>query len=587
MALPKKAIAEALLEVNAWHQNVPLLLVFSRQRPGPEGEVAGNVSAVRAVYDSLFNLELVGIEDPSQEFYLHLCHGSSGVKEYPYALRKPTSNYGKTHQRIIKDTFANADGFLTRIEGGRYKLKAGAGGLIKAYLKRQDPIDLRPLLLLLNWSQAEPHQTVGDLWLKFEEEFGVTEPPFSEVFTCSGREDELPADGGAEFADVRSLFLPDEYGTGNLDAAFWNRFRVLLTGRLDDLKWQGDKTSLVTGVTTALMHDQAVFLLGAPGTGKTSIVSGAIVPALREARGSDHPLRFSQYSLTPSTTQADLFGFQGLDGDWVEGPFVRDVLIPLQDDASPVISPDAQPNDGSDLQSDQEAIPHLVFFDEANRVDIEGLLAFVQPAFDRLQARNEAGIITLGLRRYVMPKRVWRIFAGNSPSADTGRRVQSRPFKRRLSVVFPPNPVKEIVGSASRFKSMALDLLERAKDSPDPEVRDPSLAFLGDLEADPAPLEDLRAVLEVVVQLPRVAMTIGLMESLLLRASAARSQEETSPIDMALFQSLPGLLEGDAATVELLKTEAASRGFVKFADAIGRDVLGSQSVLSFEIDPIL
>ena len=85
--------------------------------------------------------------------------------------------------------------------------------------------------------------------------------------------------------------------------------------------------------------------------------------------------------------------------------------------------------------------PHLVFFDEANRVDIEGLIAPVQAALDRMQARKPGGVITLGRDQYVLPAKVWRIFAGNSPATDIGRKEQSRPFKRRLSVVSPPDPM--------------------------------------------------------------------------------------------------------------------------------------------------
>lgn len=55
-----EAIRSAIIEINKWHPNTPLLLVFSQQKPGSKGEVSGGAQAVRNVYDNLFNLENKG-----------------------------------------------------------------------------------------------------------------------------------------------------------------------------------------------------------------------------------------------------------------------------------------------------------------------------------------------------------------------------------------------------------------------------------------------------------------------------------------------------------------------------------------------
>jgi MoxR-like ATPase len=583
----RDVLVDAVKTINRWHPNTPLLLVFSKQKPGTKGTVFGNVESVRSAYDSLFNLDQIGVQDSSRKFYLHFCHGSSGAKDYPFAIKKPTENYGKTHQRIIKDTFANPEGFLTRTSEGKYVLKENAESIILKYLDANGPIDLRPLVLLHYWNRAAGATTVGDLWRQFNSAFAVNMKPFDKVFTCSGTDDPVPLGPTDETLNMRQLCLPDEYGTGTIDSEFWNRFRSILEDKLKEQNWQGRLGPLIAGITSGLMQDQAIFLLGAPGTGKTSLVTNAILPALRETYGTENNLKFSEFPLTPASTSSDVFGFQGLDGNWVKGPFVRDVMQAYtQEQNEP-----AESSAGSAVYDGEAASsppPHLVFFDEANRVDIEGLLAPIQSALDRMQARKPGGVITLGRDQYVLPTRVWRIFAGNSPATDIGRKEQSRPFKRRLSVVLPPDPMEEVLANASRFRSACLDLLERAAKIEDVEVSDSALALLGDLKSNANRLEDLRVVLEGVRALPQIAVTVGLVESILLRAASHKALKQDAPLDAALSQTLVGLVAGDNTGVEHVAALASERGFSQLNLAIMRDVVGTQQTDGrFEVDPVL
>jgi MoxR-like ATPase len=386
---------------------------------------------------------------------------------------------------------------------------------------------------------------------------------------------------------MRLVCLPGEYGSGAFDGNFWNRFRSLLEDNLQRLKWQGRTSPLVNGITAALMNDQAVFLLGAPGTGKTTVVTDAILPALREAIGTENELRFSEFPLTPASTSSDVFGFQGLDGNWVAGPFVRDVMIPYEVEAGNIVGDEVE-DLSARVEDGPEKRAHVVFFDEANRVDIEALLSPIQSALDRMQARRPGGVVTLGRGQYTLPSKLWRIYAGNSPATDIGRKEQSRPFKRRLSVVLPPDPIEELVGNTSRFRAACLEFLERATNVKDVEVSEPALGMVGDLSANPARLEDLRLVLEAVRALPQVAVTVGLVESILLRAAAHRSLRQDSPIDSALTQSLVGLLSGDATDVERVAQVAEERTFSLFAQSVRRDVLQPQHADGhFEVDALL
>jgi MoxR-like ATPase len=570
------ALKESVLEMNRWHPNTPLILVLSKQRKPPSDIVDGGAAAVRATYDALFGLDHIGIEDAARSHYLHLCHG--GAESFPFAVRKPTGNYGKTHQRILKDTFGQQ--FLTRESEGKYRLRSDFAKLVLEYLGHSKPIDLRPLVLYSRWSNPGQAKTIGDLWKDFAVDFGVDREPYKKVFTCSSLDMPLPLVPQASVSPlaVKQLLLPSEYGSGTFGPEFWTRFRVLLSRRLKDLRWQGDVSALSAEISAALMHDHSLFLLGAPGTGKTTIVLEAVLPALRESCGTETDLRFGYHTLTPSTTASDLFGFQGLDGSWISGPLVEQALVPYVESQSDADEPDP----GGEL-----AIPRLLFFDEANRVDIEALLSPMQGAFDRLQSRQEPPVLTLGQSRYLVPKKVWRIFAGNSPAADSGRREQSRPFKRRVPLVMPPDPIDAALSSDSAFTRLCLQLLEKSAAHPNPESSEPARALLGEYTKNSDRIEDLRAVILGVRELKRVPITVGLVESVLLRAACHRALGTEASLDVGLRASVLSLVAGDRATAERVAKIANERRFPALGHSMQESVFAVQAEIAIELDAIL
>jgi MoxR-like ATPase len=582
-----EAIRSAIREINAWHPNTPLILVFSRQKKRPKETLDGGAQAVREVYDRLFALDCAGLADESRSYYLHLCHHEQ--QEFPFALRKPTQNYGKTHQRIIKDTFGQ--NFLNRVGEGQYNLREGFAQNVKEYLGLAATLDLRPLVLLHYWNRVAGAATVGDLWRRFSDEFGVDREPYDGVFSCTGLNEPLPLVSAVDlpFARMRQFLLPNEYGTGALNVDFWRRFRILLEDRLRTMKWQGSLPDLTTDITSALMEDQAAFLLGDPGTGKTTLVLEAILPALREAFGTERDIRFSYHTLTPSTSTADLFGFQGLDGEWIAGPLVSDLLVPysaLEAAGEAADSPHAAGEEGGGARSEL-GIPRLLFLDEANRVDIEGVLAPLQAAFDRLQKRMEPPIVTLGRTRYMLPKTVWRIFAGNSPASDSGRRQQSRPFKRRMSVVVPPDPMDSALGVEASFRRLCLDLLEKATAVDSPEIAEPATRLLGTYSNNAGRLEDLRELLVQVRAGRQVAVSVGLVESILLRASGQGALDREAALDAAVTGSLLSLVGGDRPHVEAVIRASDERGFPHFARRLRDVLLAGQPTMAIDLDSVL
>ena len=112
--------------------------------------------------------------------------------------------------------------------------------------------------------------------------------------------------------------------------------------------------------------------------------------------------------------------------------------------------------------------------------------------------------------------------------------------------------------------------------------------ILGDLKANQDKIEDLRIVLETIRLLPQVAVTVGLLESILLRAASYKALKQDAPLDSALAQTLVGLIAGDVSTVELIVAAAEEQGFNLLKLAINRDVISPQMVDGqFELDAIL
>lgn len=583
-------LEDALLEMNKWHPRTPLYLVFSNQEPGEEGEVSGSSSAVAEVYNDLFGLEKIGISDEARNFHLKLSHGTD-ARGYAFGERVKSEKYGKGYQRTIKDTLT--DYGIERIGSGQYQLEPGFPEQALEYLRNSsqldfgDTLDLKPLVLWYYWDDVDDAETVGDLWNRFCEEFGVDKPPFDEMFTCTDLDQDLSKQQKGDYS-IKSLVLPQEYGGGQLDPDFWNRFRNALINELEDLDWEGPIPQLAAKVTSGLMSDQSVFLLGPPGTGKTTMVNDAIVPALREAYSGDGEPVYNSFTMTPESTQSDLLGFQGLDGGWVMGPVGDSVLYEADGEEEDEDKDDDQEEEEDAVSVDAESVPHLLFLDEANRVNIENVLSPLQGPFDRMRQGKEPGLVTLGQEEYIMPRRVLRVFAGNSPAEDTGLKEQSRAFKRRISVMPMPDYLENMITHRGRFPALVRRRLDYLSRQDDVSISQPATELRSSWDENEEQIESLRLVLDEVRDLPDAPVTIGLLEAILLRTATHYNMERSNPLDAALTQTLIGMMGGDADQIEDVVEIAEERRLTEFKVAIESEVLDLyEGQMIHDLSPIL
>ena len=163
---------------------------------------------------------------------------------------------------------------------------------------------------------------------------------------------------------------------GPLTREDWNlileELSTLVTGQFVGLE-PGEANSLAREVIVGLATTKRVFLLGDPGTGKSEFAA-LVEEAFRAHLGER--LRAIPAEVTDKTSETTLMGFPGLDGEWVHGR----LTAPDQDGSLLLLkNPPSTDSDPSDTQAPQV---NLITLNEANRRDVEALLALIQASLD-------------------------------------------------------------------------------------------------------------------------------------------------------------------------------------------------------------
>ncbi|MDN3544043.1 AAA family ATPase [Kinneretia asaccharophila] len=246
-----------------------------------------------------------------------------------------------------------------------------------------------------------------------------------------------------------------------LDVNFWQRIRVALETEIqrgyEGLSAQ-ERTELSRLVVSGLSGTKRVFLLGDPGTGKSTLARIVKMAFNQELEAT----RFFciESEITDKSTESTLVGFTGLDGGWIPGVLTAEI------DGRSLLNAEERLSDASVRNQ-----VNLIILDEANRKDIEVLLARLQTSLDSLSTdpRDDSSKISIGRDglRYVSPF-TYIVMTGNSPKDDEGRVEQSRPFKRRPSLIRITNPLAKAISgmNVSEFSTVSQRIWERcASDS--------------------------------------------------------------------------------------------------------------------------
>jgi hypothetical protein len=151
----------------------------------------------------------------------------------------------------------------------------------------------------------------------------------------------------------------------------------------------------------------------------------------------------------------------------------------------------------------------------------------------------------------------------------------------------PPDPIDAALSSDSAFTRLCLQLLEKSAAHPNPESSEPARALLGEYTKNSDRIEDLRAVILGVRELKRVPITVGLVESVLLRAACHRALGTEASLDVGLRASVLSLVAGDRATAERVAKIANERRFPALGHSMQESVFAVQAEIAIELDAIL
>lgn len=330
----------------------------------------------------------------------------------------------------------------------------------------------------------------------------------------------------------------------------YSQLRQVLSEKFRDdfLEYTDSEISeLATSIISSLQSCRRLFLYGEPGTGKSELAR-LIVTSFEEVLGDRTHSVFMP--VADSTTADKLFGFSTLDGRWIDGILTQE-NVETKRRLLYEMRPEQQPDGTNQLVLTQFARRqiNILILDEANRRDIEELLVKVQASLDAESGSPEHVAFKISLdnagERNISPN-TFLVMTGNSPRDDSGRVVQSRPFKRRHNLIVVPNVFERVLDRDNvAFAQNLLDLWNKV--GPVLSVTDQHrVDFATALTGTPLLIGPLRLILRVL-QNYCVGVSYGLVQKLLKTSGArfAHTADLQASLDYGLTESVFPLLSSE------------------------------------------
>jgi 5-methylcytosine-specific restriction protein B len=276
--------------------------------------------------------------------------------------------------------------------------------------------------------------------------------------------------------------------------------------------YEGIKEEEINAISRSIISGLAgtkrIFLLGDPGTGKTKLAEFLRL-AFESVVDSSRLLTIST-DITDKSSESTLVGFVGLDGNWVVGTLTasRGSMRLLHEK-------------GIESNSNIRSQVNLIILDEANRRDIESMLARVQTALDcsSRDPEHEAYTIALGKSGdHLISPFTYLVMTGNSPRDDDGRSEQSRPFRRRPSLISVPNPLRSRLADCSKEDFVGIVKRIWLRNASDSQAQGPIVAEIAEkiINAE-TELELFREVL-LIMGAYQLGISYGLLRKIVILA---------------------------------------------------------------------
>lgn len=302
----------------------------------------------------------------------------------------------------------------------------------------------------------------------------------------------------------------------------------------------------------SLRTDRFAVLAGKSGTGKTSFVRyfcGALQNILSgiEVRQIIVPVR-------PDMAEWELLGHQSLAGDYVPSPAMREL--------------NRAHGAGGAIR--------LLLLDEMN-LAIPDLYAtaLLTAVTNRIPIDLPGSTQNIGWLRedgkWLPPPGTVAVGTVNSYLEEPGRQPLSGPVKRRSSQIDFPDRVHEYVeandeaGFRAFCETLRQQLQTTAGDAEMFLMADPTAAFEEPIEDEV--LEVLWSLAQLLAPRPEVAMTAGVVQSMVGLVAVGPGWEVEALLDAAVAQKVLPLLRGDESLLDEIASALAPHGAFRRSNA--------------------